>query len=131
MTPLGSPVLPLEKTTVASLSNAGVPAAAKASRSRSGRALKGGVGDRRSDTSETPALLPSGSRAVPKTCSSRPTGRSHAPASAKIFSAKLGFETTSSSKTGWHGILSFSFPRKVLDVTTVLIPHWQMQEASV
>ena len=29
MTPLGSPVLPLEKTTVASLSKAGVPAAAQ------------------------------------------------------------------------------------------------------
>jgi hypothetical protein len=88
----------------------------------------------------------------PSAFSSSLTGKSHAIRRAAIFSPALGgpkriavapgaatllfsadgfFPAISSRKKVWQGIESFTFSRKSLEVMTVLISHWRMQEAKV
>src|SRR5258706_12079988 len=101
MTPLGSPVLPLEKMMVARSSRE--PGAAP------------GVEDEDGDDSDGfPSLS---DRSIME------AGIRQAMASAVIFSTNPGFAASSSSKIVSQGTLSFSFSRNTFDVTTVLIPH--------
>ena len=69
--------------------------------------------------------------ARPSERSSRPVGRSHALSKAQSFSPQPGLAATSSSSTVSTGTLSLILSRKTREVSTVLIPHWRMHEASV
>src|SRR6059036_1047430 len=101
MTPLGSPVLPLEKMMVARESRGEFKV--------SSFELK--VGELRLRST----IL---------------TGR-QARRPVLIFSAKVGLAAICSRKIGSKGSLSFTFSRNVFEVRTVLMSHWRMQEERV
>ena len=50
---------------------------------------------------------------------------------AELLAGAAASAATSSRKTVSPGTLSFTLSRKAREVSTVLIPHWRMQEASV
>src|SRR5207249_3857114 len=101
MTPLGSPVLPLEKIMVASES--------------------------RGESKLSSLEFKDGERRLRSMIF---TGR-QARRPALIFSAKVGLAAICSRKIGSKGSSSFTFSRNVFEVRTVLMSHWRMQEERV
>src|ERR1043165_4613480 len=141
MTPFGSPVLPLEKITVASSSNT-APGAHDSDRARPRNPSGGSGGVLRVSRARSDSCAPGqglAGVAVPKglaslrprsVWSSQRAGNNHAESKAPTFSPISGFVVTSSRNTVSHGSLSFNFSRNAFEVTTVLISHCRTQEAS-
>src|SRR5438445_6417331 len=89
-------------------------------------ASSSGRGEERGARDET-----AGSLRLRRVRSSKAVGNSHALSNADTFSANPGWAAMSSTDTVSHGTVSFTFSRKAVDVTTVLISHSRIHEARV